>query len=329
LTTATGIAPSSVNAQGVLQIATGTTADLSITGTGNALAAFGLTGDTNNGTTFTAARAAGAGGVNGKTLTFSSFNGGTAVNVTFGNGTGGTVQTLAQLNTALQADNLTATLNSNGLLTISATNAYASSTLGSVASGGTIGGTITSALSFSTASAPVADTSAQTTRAGLVTQYNNILAQITSTSQDSSFNGVNLLSGDNLKLTFDETGKSTLSITGANFNAAGLGLANLVTGTDFIDDNATNKVVASLASASTTLRSEASALGSNLSIVQIRQDFSKNLINVLQTGASNLTLADTNEEAANSQALSTRQSIAVSALSLANQSQQSVLQLLR
>ena len=53
--------------------------------------------------------------------------------------------------------------------------------------------------------------------------------------------------------------------------------------------------------------------------MQIRQDFSKNLINVLQTGSSNLTLADTNEEAANSQALSTRQSIAVSALALANQ----------
>ena len=68
-------------------------------------------------------------------------------------------------------------------------------------------------------------------------------------------------------------------------------------------------------------------MGSNLSIVQIRQDFSKNLINVLQTRSSNL--ADTNEEAANSQALATRQSIAVSALSLANQSQQAVLQLLR
>ena len=81
--------------------------------------------------------------------------------------------------------------------------------------------------------------------------------------------------------------------------------------------------------ASSTLRAQASAFGSNLSIVQIRQDFSKNLINVLQTGSSNLTLADTNEEAANSQALSTRQSIAVSALALANQSQQSVLQLLR
>jgi len=329
LTTTSGIAPSSVSANGALQISTGTTADLSITGTGNALTALGLTGATANGTNFTASRAAAAGGVNGKTLTFTAFNSGTAVNVTFGNGTGGTVQTLAQLNTALQADNLTATLDSTGKLTIEAGNDYASSTLGSIASGGTIGGTLTSALTFSTASSPVADASAQTVRANLVTQYNNILAQITSTAQDSSFNGVNLLSGDNLKLTFDETGKSTLNITGANFNAAGLGLANLVSGTDFIDNNATNKVVASLAAASTTLRSEASALGSNLSIVQIRQDFSKNLINVLQTGASNLTLADTNEEAANSQALSTRQSIAVSALSLANQSQQSVLQLLR
>jgi flagellin-like hook-associated protein FlgL len=162
-----------------------------------------------------------------------------------------------------------------------------------------------------------------------VTQYNNILAQINTTSQDSSFNGVNLLNGDQLKLVFNETGTSTLNIAGVTFNSAGLGLSNLLPGTDFIDNNATNRVLASLTAASSTLRSEASALGSNLSVVQIRQDFSKNLINVLQTGASNLTLADTNEEAANSQALSTRQSIAVSALALANQSQQSVLQLLR
>jgi flagellin-like hook-associated protein FlgL len=96
-----------------------------------------------------------------------------------------------------------------------------------------------------------------------------------------------------------------------------------------VDSNSANKVLTSLDAASTTLRAESSALGSNLSIVQIRQDFNKNLINVLQTGASNLTLADTNVEAANSQALSTRQSIAVSALALANQSQASVLQLLR
>ena len=101
------------------------------------------------------------------------------------------------------------------------------------------------------------------------------------------------------------------------FNPAGLGLKTLTAGSDFIDNTATNSVLASLNTASVTLRSQASAFGANLSIVQIRQDFNKNLINVLQTGSSNLTLADSNVEAANSQALSTRQSIAVSALSLA------------
>ncbi|MFZ0809310.1 MAG: flagellin, partial [Bradyrhizobium sp.] len=169
----------------------------------------------------------------------------------------------------------------------------------------------------------------QATRANLVAQYNNVLQQINTTAQDSSFNGINLLNGDTLSLVFDETGASKLNITGTTLNDAGLGLSTLTASTDFLDSNSANVVLTQLTSADTTLRSEASALGSNLSIVEIRQDFNKNLINVLQTGASNLTLADSNEEAANSQALSTRQSIAVSALALANQSQQSVLQLLR
>ncbi|UWU90496.1 DUF1522 domain-containing protein [Bradyrhizobium sp. CB1015] len=329
LTTATGAANSSLSASGTLKLSTGVNSDLTITGTGNALAAFGLNGTTGNATAFTAARDSAAGGVNGKTLTFTSFNGGTAVNVTFGDGNNGTVKTLDQLNASLKANNLNATLDSTGKLTISASNDYASSTLGDAISGGVIGGSLTTALSFSTATAPTVDANAQTTRANLVKQFNDILSQINTTAQDASFNGVNLLGGDTLKLVFNETGKSTLSITGVTFDSAGLGLASLTAGTDFIDNAATNKVLASLNAASSTLRSEASALGSNLSIVQIRQDFNKNLINVLQTGSSNLTLADTNEEAANSQALSTRQSIAVSALSLANQSQQSVLQLLR
>jgi flagellin len=329
LATATGQSNSTINTSGQLKISTGINADLSITGTGNALNVLGLAGNTGNATAFTAARTSGIGGIAGKTLTFTSFNGGTAVNVTFGDGTNGTVKTLDQLNTKLQANNLSATIDANGLLTITASNDYASSTLGSTAAGGAIGGTLTSALTFSTASNPVQDGVAQTARANLVSQYNNILNQIDTTSQDSSFNGVNLLNGDQLKLVFDETGKSSLNITGVTYNSKGLGLAALTVGVDFIDNAAANRVLTNLNAASSTLRSEASSLGSNLSVVQIRQDFNKNLINVLQTGSSNLTLADTNVEAANSQALSTRQSIAVSALSLANTSQQSVLQLLR
>ena len=134
----------------------------------------------------------------------------------------------------------------------------------------------------------------------------------------------------NLKLTFNETGKSTLNIKGVIFNATGLGLASLAA-RHRLPGQRVGERRAGHRSAPPAARCgpQASSLGSNLSVVQIRQDFSKNLINVLQTGSSNLTLADTNEEAANSQALSTRQSIAVSALALANQSQQSVLQLLR
>jgi flagellin-like hook-associated protein FlgL len=329
LATAAGQANSTIAASGALKISTGINADLAITSTGNALPVLGLAGNTGTASAFTAPRNSGVGGVSGKTLTFSSFNGGTPVNVTFGDGTNGTVKTLNQLNVALQANHMTATIDANGVLTVTTVNEFASSTLGSTTAGGAIGGTITGALTFSTAQPPVEDPVAQTARANLVSQFNNILQQIDTTSQDASFNGVNLLNGDTLKLVFNETGSSTLGINGVVFNAAGLGLSSLVSGTDFIDNGATNRVLTSLNAASSTLRSQASALGSNLSIVQVRQDFSKNLINVLQTGSSNLTLADTNEEAANSQALSTRQSIAVSALSLANQSQQSVLQLLR
>jgi flagellin-like hook-associated protein FlgL len=229
---------------------------------------------------------------------------------------------LADLNTALAASNLSATLDSTNKLVFSTTNDTASSTIGTVA-------VTTGTATFAAATTPVADAASQNIRAGLVKQYNDIITQITTTSQDASFNGINLLNGDDLKLTFNETGKSTLNVKGVTFDAVGLGLASLTSGTDFLDNSSANAALTKLSAASSLLRTQASALGSNLSVVQIRQDFNKNLINVLQTGSSNLTLADSNEEAANSQALSTRQSIAVSALALANQSQQSILQLLR
>jgi flagellin len=326
LTTTSGLTASSIAASGALQISTGTTADLTVTGSGNAMAALGLTGNTGTATSFTASRSAGAGSISGKTLTFTSFNGGTAVNVTFGDGSNGTVKTLDQLNTALQANNMTATVDTTGKLTISASNDYASSTLGST-KGGAIGGTLTSTLTFTTAAAPVADATSSATRGGLVSQFNNILSQITTTAQDASYNGVNLLNGDQLKLVFNEKGTSTLSITGVSFTASGLNLSNLTVGTDFVDNASTNGVLTTLNAASVTLRSQASTFGSNLSVVQNRQDFNKNLINVLQTGSSQLTLADTNEEGANLLALQTRQQLSLTSLSLASQADQAVLRL--
>src|SRR3954463_11118157 len=276
----------------------------------------------------TAASLLGATLAQGDILTIASTGGGPAANITFGTGAA-EVDTLTELNAALAANNLQASVDdTTGKITITTTNDAASATVGALA-GTAIGAGKAFLPASTTVVAAVADAASQTIRSSLVKQYNDIITQITTTSQDASFNGINLLNGDDLKLTFNETGKSTLNIKGVTFNAAGLGLASLTAGTDFKDNASANATLTKLSAASSTLRTEASALGSNLSVVQIRQDFNKNLINVLQTGSSNLTLADTNEEAANSQALSTRQSIAVSALSLANQSQASVLQLLR
>src|SRR4051794_39150427 len=256
---------------------------------------------------------------NGETLAFAASGSLPAVTVTFTATT-----SLDQLNTALAAGNLTASLDSSNKLVITTTNDFASSTIGAITIGGTAG-----TATFGAPTAPVADPASQTVRSNLVKQFNDVVSQINTTSRDASFNGINLLNGDDLKLTFNETGTSTLNIKGVTFNAAGLGVSALTGGTDFLDNASANKALSILGAASSTLRTEASTLGSNLSIVQIRQDFSKNLINVLQTGSSNLTRPDANERAANTQALPPRQSIAVSALSLANQSQQSVLQLLR
>ena len=260
------------------------------------------------------------GGLVNDTLTIQPTGGGTTTNLTFGFGNG-QISTLNQLNAALAGNNLQASISPTGAVTLQTTNNAASSTIGAITGSSPFTGLL--------GGAPVADPNSQASRASLVSQYNNLLAQINTTAQDSSFNGINLLNGDTLSLVFNETGRSTLNIQGVIFNSTGIGLSQLSVGTDFLDSNSANKVLNTLNSASDTLRSEASALGSNLSIVQVRQDFNKSLVNVLQTGASNLVLADPNEEAANSQALSTRQSIAVSALALANQSQASVLQLLR
>jgi len=280
---------------------------------------------------------AGTNSLNGKTFVFTPAVGAATTITVSSTVAAGNVNSIDAFNLALSSAGigLTASLAANGSISFTSTNDNASQilTLGTTAAANTVAlsgsGAALVTPAGGSAGKPLADAASQAIRANLVAQYNNIITQITTTAQDSSFNGINLLNGDDLKLTFNETGKSTLTIKGVVFNAAGLGLGPLTSGADFLDNAFAKATMTKLSSASDMLRSQASALGSNLSIVQIRQDFNKNLINVLQTGSSNLTLADTNEEAANSQALSTRQSIAVSALALANQSQQSVLQLLR
>src|SRR4029077_18763503 len=99
----------------------------------------------------------------GDTLTISATGGGTATSITFG-----ASESLDQLNAALAANNVSASLNSAGKLVFTTTNDAASSTLGAVA------GTAAAFAAVAAASAPVADAASQTIRANLVSQYNNV-----------------------------------------------------------------------------------------------------------------------------------------------------------
>ncbi|MBV8752443.1 MAG: hypothetical protein JO328_06255 [Hyphomicrobiales bacterium] len=213
--------------------------------------------------------------------------------------------------------NINAELSANGNLQIEATGANSI----------TVGGTATAAAlaQFGLASGTTAAGTVNATRSSLATQYNQLLSQIDQLASDSGFNGVNLLAGQSLQVVFNVSRTSSEVLQGVTFNSAGLGLSqsgsNFQTNTSLA--NASNQLTASL----TTLQNQAASFGTNLSVIQIRQSFTSATINTLQTGADNLTLADNNQEGANLLALQTRQSLAETALSLAAQSQNSVLRL--
>lgn len=198
----------------------------------------------------------------------------------------------------------------------------------------------TSDLTVTGASSTAVDGSSSSTTIGgndvrknLADQFNQLRDQLNKFADDASFNGINLLRGDKLKLTFNETGTSTIDIQAkdADGNATAINTDTLgidqVSASDFDSDTSIDSKLSSLSDSLGTLRAQSSAFGSNLSIVQNRTDFTKNMINTLQTGAANLTLADTNEEAANLLALQTRQQLSSTALSMASQADQAVLRL--
>ena len=116
------------------------------------------------------------------------------------------------------------------------------------------------------------------------------------------------------------------NMTPRPINTTTLGI-DLLLNADVDADSSIDGFLDDLAASLNTLRSQASSFGSNLSLVEIRTEFTKQMINTLQVGADNLVLADTNEEGANMLALQTRQQLSITALSLASQAQQSVLKL--
>ena len=260
--------------------------------------------------------------------------------------TGSTLdQTLASLNTAVGAGSFSKSTDGTKVV-MNASSDVEFKTAADQTALGFAGGTASAGPTYGSTTAvgqsadlSVSGVSARTT---LASQYNSLLTQIDQLASDSSYNGTNLIAGkgtnNNLTINFNPKGNSNLTVTATDETSSGLNLKAITStssGTstvgqgNFLLNTDINTTLNSLTTAASQLRTDASTFGSNLSVVQNRQDFTKNLVNVLDTGSSNLTAADMNAEAANSQALSTRQSLGISALSLANTAQQGILQLLR
>jgi hypothetical protein len=259
-----------------------------------------------------------------------------------GFGTGNTVSTdgATETNTAKTVDELVAAINSSSVLAgkVSASNASGQLKLSNLTNTaftvkGYDGSNITGDSTDSASLAGGTGAALSTVRQSLLNQFNNLRTQLDKVGGDSGYNGINLLNGDKLSVKFNENGSSSIDVqatdtNGAAFtiNSANLGI-NAQTSSDFGSNATLDTLSTTLSTALTTLRTQASSLGSQLSVVQTRQDFTKSMVNTLQTGADSLVLADSNEEGANMLALQTRQQLSTTALSLSAQADQAVLQL--
>eukprot|EP00913_Durusdinium_trenchii_P005253 g4899.t1 len=237
-----------------------------------------------------------------------AFDGGTAVAITVG---GKTVSKFISSINGLSG--ISASITSNGSFRIEAddgSDLVIASGVGSVATDLGINGTFDNGQN----------------RTQFEGDFNGLRTQIDELALDASYQGINLLSGDDLTVNFNESQTSQLTIQGVTLNSAGLGVT-AVSADDFTNDATIRSFIAELDGAISTLRAQASTFGANLGVVEIRQGFTDNMVNTLETGAAKLTLADTNEEGANLLALQTRQSLGTTALSIAAQAEQNVLQL--
>ncbi|MBX7199509.1 MAG: flagellin [Rhodospirillaceae bacterium] len=189
-----------------------------------------------------------------------------------------------------------------------------------------------------------------TTRAKLASQFNELRSQVDGIAADSSFNGVNLLKNttarfkggaDQLTVKFNERtdpkAVNQLIVSGlksADFkqivatSAVAVGASATrwgQTGSKAI--TAINSAIDAIDSALVTVRQASQQFGTNAALLQIREDFTTNLINTLKGGASDLVNADLNEESANLLSLQTRQQLGTISLSIAQRSEQSILRL--
>jgi flagellin-like hook-associated protein FlgL len=181
-------------------------------------------------------------------------------------------------------------------------------------------------------------------RSSADTQFNTLGQQLTTLLNDASYQGLNLVNSTttNLTLQFSITSTSVLKIGGQNLvfsklvtagKALAKGSKSASTLISLKFSAVSNKISLftniynALQTAVFKAQGAAQTLGTNVDFLQTRLSFTENYITTLQGGASDLTVADVNQESTNLVTLQTRQQLAIQSLSIATQSEQAVLKL--
>ena len=154
-------------------------------------------------------------------------------------------------------------------------------------------------------------------------QYLTAMTAFDEMVADSGYQGVNLIKGGKLTTMFNEDRTHSYTVEGKDMSLSGLG----ITTREWQTKGDIAQSIKEIQNAMSSIRDEVTRLGNHLSIIETRMNFTDGLVDVLQTGADDLVLADMNEESANYLALQTRNNLAVNALALAAQSNNAVLKL--
>lgn len=149
------------------------------------------------------------------------------------------------------------------------------------------------------------------------------LKQVDSLVDDTSFRGINLLKNEELVVDFNRDNRHKLKVEGSAFSVESLGLSDI----NYQKPSQVEAAIRNIRKAIAEVRDFGTKLANDLNIIEIRQDFTRQTINTNRSGADDLTIADQNEEGANLLASQTRLALATTSLSLASQSQQSVIRL--
>jgi flagellin len=162
----------------------------------------------------------------------------------------------------------------------------------------------------------------------LKADFDSLRDQIAKAAENAKFNGVSLVAATVTPLVFLANAEGgAFTVAAQTLGLLGLGLST--TGTTFTTATEAASMIARMTAALLTATNKLSALGTASTGLDTHLTFIGKLQDSLDAGVGNLVDADLAKESAKLQSLQTKQQLGVQALSIANQSPQSILSLFK